>query len=238
MDSSEGTADTPGASEKVQDNKPKRVRTGCLTCRTRHLKCDEEKPVCKNCRKANRPCETGIKLNWLNTQVKRPPLVAPPPPDYQISFVDDSREIASEYAGGLAKYGPVDDTPASASSINAYSSHVPNPMPPPSTTSHQPLPPIQGMLPEPYPQDNHDMGYDNHPHRNQSESSYTAAGSNYGNEQGQPQSPAPRDYLTTQEEVIYMQVYVDEVGLWMDSMDPMKHVRSPWSILFLSLTQG
>ncbi|KIW73157.1 hypothetical protein PV04_01295 [Phialophora macrospora] len=33
-----------------------RVRTGCRTCRQRHVKCDEEKPICGNCRKKSRPC--------------------------------------------------------------------------------------------------------------------------------------------------------------------------------------
>nr|C9K7C2.1 RecName: Full=Transcription activator AMTR1; AltName: Full=AM-toxin biosynthesis regulator 1 [Alternaria alternata]BAI44746.1 Zn(II)2Cys6 transcription factor [Alternaria alternata] len=33
-----------------------RSRTGCLTCRQRKLKCDEKKPVCRQCAKASREC--------------------------------------------------------------------------------------------------------------------------------------------------------------------------------------
>ncbi|KAJ6779358.1 hypothetical protein PWT90_04023 [Aphanocladium album] len=33
-----------------------RSRTGCLTCRSRRIKCDEAKPVCTQCSKSNRPC--------------------------------------------------------------------------------------------------------------------------------------------------------------------------------------
>ncbi|KAI4251388.1 MAG: hypothetical protein LQ352_004876 [Teloschistes flavicans] len=33
-----------------------RSRTGCLTCRGRKLKCDEEKPICGQCSKAKREC--------------------------------------------------------------------------------------------------------------------------------------------------------------------------------------
>jgi hypothetical protein len=33
-----------------------RVRTGCLACRHRHLKCDEGKPTCRACQKAIREC--------------------------------------------------------------------------------------------------------------------------------------------------------------------------------------
>lgn len=35
--------------------------------------------------------------------------------------------------------------------------------------------------------------------------------------------PEKRDYLATQEETLFMQVFVEEVGLWMDSLDSMKH---------------
>jgi hypothetical protein len=33
-----------------------RVRTGCLACRHRHLKCDETHPICRACQKATREC--------------------------------------------------------------------------------------------------------------------------------------------------------------------------------------
>ncbi|KAF4513515.1 hypothetical protein G6O67_000779 [Ophiocordyceps sinensis] len=35
----------------------KRTKTGCLTCRKRRIKCDENKPICKNCVKSKRECE-------------------------------------------------------------------------------------------------------------------------------------------------------------------------------------
>lgn len=34
----------------------KRTRTGCLTCRKRHIKCDERKPGCSNCEKSKKKC--------------------------------------------------------------------------------------------------------------------------------------------------------------------------------------
>lgn len=57
--------------------KSRRVRTGCLTCRERHLKCDEAVPDCVNCRKSNRPCKRGIRLNFLEVNVQRPDEYAP-----------------------------------------------------------------------------------------------------------------------------------------------------------------
>jgi hypothetical protein len=38
------------------------------------------------------------------------------------------------------------------------------------------------------------------------------------------QTPSTRPYLDSQEEVLLMQVFIEEVGLWMDSMDAAKHV--------------
>ena len=36
----------------------RRTKTGCLTCRRRHIKCGEERPVCDNCMKSKRDCES------------------------------------------------------------------------------------------------------------------------------------------------------------------------------------
>ncbi len=66
-----GDASTAGA------NKPKRVRTGCLTCRERHLKCDEGLPNCQNCRKSSRVCKRGVRLNFIDTQIQSPPIIPP-----------------------------------------------------------------------------------------------------------------------------------------------------------------
>lgn len=34
----------------------KRSRKGCLTCRSKHYKCDEETPICRRCRNAKVDC--------------------------------------------------------------------------------------------------------------------------------------------------------------------------------------
>ena len=91
------------AAAAIATSKPKRVRTGCLTCRERHLKCDEALPTCVNCRKSGRECKRGVRLNFIDTQCRTPPTV-PPPDDWHITFQDNSREIASEYRNGLARY--------------------------------------------------------------------------------------------------------------------------------------
>ena len=57
--------------------KSRRVRTGCLTCRERHLKCDEGTPDCLNCRKGSRECKRGLRLNYIDIQTKPIPYVPP-----------------------------------------------------------------------------------------------------------------------------------------------------------------
>ncbi|PHH52983.1 Adhesion and hyphal regulator 1 [Ceratocystis fimbriata CBS 114723] len=37
--------------------KHRRTRSGCYTCRTRRVKCDEGRPICERCRKGNRSCK-------------------------------------------------------------------------------------------------------------------------------------------------------------------------------------
>ncbi|KAH7324985.1 hypothetical protein B0I35DRAFT_173183 [Stachybotrys elegans] len=85
--------------------KSRRVRTGCLTCRKRHLKCDEGTPDCMNCRKSGRVCERGIRLNFLSAHIGHIPNRFADE-SWAVEFKDESRDIAAEYEGGLRSYGP------------------------------------------------------------------------------------------------------------------------------------
>ncbi|KAI1134807.1 hypothetical protein F5Y05DRAFT_200827 [Hypoxylon sp. FL0543] len=90
-------------STDVVPTKSRRVRTGCLTCRERHLKCDEATPDCLNCRKSNRECKRGVRLNFIDMTCKEPPYI-PVTEEWAVQFQDESRLIASEYQGGLGRY--------------------------------------------------------------------------------------------------------------------------------------
>ncbi|PSN61883.1 hypothetical protein BS50DRAFT_639154 [Corynespora cassiicola Philippines] len=224
-------SDTPEKSG--EGPKPKRVRTGCLTCRQRHLKCDEKKPDCWNCIKSSRKCEKGLRLNWTDMKVAQPPTMAGgDSSNWPIAFQDESREIASEYKGGMEKYPlPTQD---SGVAPNPYYANAANSMPPPPANSHAPLPPIQGVLPDSYPQEPHpyhaamEQAPVHRPVHSRSGSEYSAShiasdGQAYAMEQPANSNAPLHMYLRTQEEVLFMQVFVEEVGLWMDSMDSMKH---------------
>lgn len=101
---------TANSVKKQKSVKPRRVRTGCLTCRERHLKCDEALHRCQNCRKSGRVCRRGIRLNFMDTQTATPYCIARPQ-GAQVTFRDDSRLIASEYVGGLERYPPLPPDP-------------------------------------------------------------------------------------------------------------------------------
>ena len=222
--------------------KPKRVRTGCLTCRSRHLKCDEGTPICQNCRKSSRTCERGIRLNFIDTTTPKVPIyLIPPTHDWQVTFQDESREIADEYKGGLAKYAPLDkgeqyDVPQEMAYDFSQSMGAP-------TISHQSLPPMGTMLQtyhEPQQQqqqqqlygDNLNDSYHQHQHHHHNPSVATSQFSEQSQPPTQTYNPNPtmqaeeeqsRPAFETPREVLFMQVFVEEVALWMDSMDAEKH---------------
>jgi hypothetical protein len=178
-------------------------------------------------------------LNFIDTTVKAPAVMAPIH-DWNVTFLDESREIASEYRGGLSKYMALEQRPS-------RTQHTENGLgfdfagPAMASSMHQQgLPPIQGMLPDTFQNDPASLNFDTHPreahhhHTNShSESTYsgsnipTTAGTSYSSAEHQLVTSADgRDYVRDPNEVLYMQVFVEEVGLWMDSMDADKHVRN------------
>ncbi|EXJ90518.1 hypothetical protein A1O1_03621 [Capronia coronata CBS 617.96] len=47
----------PSAGMEASNVKHRRTRSGCFTCRSRRVKCDETRPICDRCKKGNRECE-------------------------------------------------------------------------------------------------------------------------------------------------------------------------------------
>ena len=225
----------------------KRVRTGCLTCRERHLKCDEGVPDCVNCRKSNRPCRRGVRLNFIDTQVKTPP-ITPPTQEWDVSFQDESREIASEYKGGLGRYSVLKPEPREGEGLKEEAAFEfnSNALETPAL-AHQQLPSVHAVPPvgvNSYSASSQRIADQNPDPQHQRSSS--ASDSTFSSHTLRAQSHAPfeppepsitppsdpRAPLSSPEELLFMQVFVEEVGLWMDSMDPYKHVR-PSSVMDL-----
>ena len=143
-----------GKEDGEGSTKSKRVRTGCLTCRSRHLKCDEGWPDCNNCRKSNRTCERGVRLNFIDTWAEQPPKLVSlyGTREWKVEFQDESREIASEYQGGLQKYGRREPDAQSATLTDpSLTFDYAQSVPPAPNMGHQTLPPIHGIMPDSYP---------------------------------------------------------------------------------------
>ncbi|KAH8425472.1 Zn(II)2Cys6 transcription factor [Aspergillus melleus] len=194
--------------------KSRRVRTGCLTCRERHLKCDEALHRCQNCRKSGRVCRRGVRLNFIDTQVVAPPHDLTPSPGHRVTFRDESRHIASEYVGGFERYPPpmVEPQLDSGSLVS------------PPLSSRYNTTGVSGRSGSGMGQSD-GLGYSPNgrsistpqllPDRRASFAPFKSA------KQGRvgPSNAC----LSNPEEVFLVQTFVEEVGPWMDAMDEMKH---------------
>ncbi|GCB26907.1 adhesion and hyphal regulator 1 [Aspergillus awamori] len=195
---------------KIVLAKPRRVRTGCLTCRERHLKCDEALHRCQNCRKSGRVCRRGIRLNFIDIQKSTPPHCVVRIPATGVTFRDESRLIASEYVGGFERYPPEVAEPS------LEKGNTTGPCLTPSLSAsfvHGFGTPQSGSLGGPFNgSTNAPAFYDQNasfaPFRSTKEGHINATN---------------HTCLNNPEEVYLLQVFVEEVGLWMDSMDAVKH---------------
>ncbi|KAL9091776.1 MAG: hypothetical protein Q9159_001291 [Coniocarpon cinnabarinum] len=52
----------------------KRVKTGCLTCRKRRIKCDEERPSCSQCARSKRECDWSSRDSIFVDPVQKTPV--------------------------------------------------------------------------------------------------------------------------------------------------------------------
>ncbi|KAJ5963836.1 uncharacterized protein N7479_003712 [Penicillium vulpinum] len=112
--------------------KHKRTRSGCFTCRSRRIKCDENRPVCERCRKGSRDCvypspsassSTSSKASSRTTAKSR----AGRPPSHGS---DSSGRVDPET---LSPLQPIIDEEEPDSSVSEY-----RPSPASGTTTSQP----------------------------------------------------------------------------------------------------
>ncbi|PYH42835.1 Zn(II)2Cys6 transcription factor [Aspergillus saccharolyticus JOP 1030-1] len=192
--------------------KPRRVRTGCLTCRERHLKCDEALHQCQNCRKSGRICRRGIRLNFIDTQTATPPHCVVRLQGNRVTFRDESRIIASEYVGGFERYPPLvaeeSETPGKTGSLNSNT---------PITTKDSYMQGLGNV-----PSENLGASLNSLPPVSPFPDPSTSYAPFRSTRHGHINS-TNHTCLNNPEEVFLLQVFVEEVGLWMDSMDAVQH---------------
>ncbi|KAM3502131.1 hypothetical protein MY10362_005063 [Beauveria mimosiformis] len=61
----------PRAKASGSSEPKRRSRTGCWPCKSRKVKCGEERPICQNCAKTGDTCDYKIRLNWEGRRIKR-----------------------------------------------------------------------------------------------------------------------------------------------------------------------
>ncbi|KAF7116830.1 hypothetical protein CNMCM5793_005411 [Aspergillus hiratsukae] len=226
--STNSPASTPRVSSKrrkrIAGGKPKRVRTGCLTCRERHLKCDETSHRCQNCRKSGRICRRGVRLNFIDTQIVAPPHCIPRPPGASVTFRDESRVIASEYVGGDERYPPPGmEPPLELALPSEYPSLMSPPIP---LSSIDGMPSLFGNTQVSLPDQSGNFNghalstdYSGLPDQSASYAPFKSAkvGTLGSNDRVDFKS------LHDPEDILLLRSFVEEVGPWMDSMDAIKH---------------
>ncbi|KAL6801751.1 N-terminal fungal transcription regulatory domain-containing protein [Trichoderma sp. SZMC 28012] len=216
--------------------KSKRVRTGCLTCRDRHLKCDESVPACRNCEKGGRKCIRGIRLNFSNITIHDSAYFVPFGP-CDFLFQDDSRRIASEYEGGSSRYA---DTTHSQhiDYKTAVQTQLPSPDPVPSDhvlqghVWHVYISPEGSNTTRSIYSDNlilqaTEWRKDGEVESGPMSLSEVEDRSNVSEPIEDDSVTCPtttvttseREFLDMPEHVRYMQIYVEEVATWMDSFN-------------------
>ena len=223
---------------KTGKSKSRRVRTGCLTCRERHLKCDEALGRCQNCRKSDRVCRRGIRLNFIDTQTVAPPHHVTRASGAQLTFRDESRHIASEYVGGFERYpSPEPDLPLEIELPSQFElSDVLSPSLQPRNDASTacaraprfgaPHTETVNMLADDGSQPTFYTVPAEQPHATFAPSKHIVATSNV------------RRFFTAPDELSLVRVFVEEIGPWMDAMDTTKHVRRTLplcSFLFLTI---
>ncbi|KAJ5091902.1 transcriptional regulator family: Fungal Specific TF [Penicillium alfredii] len=225
-DSQRASAANRKKSAEIADTKARRVRTGCLTCRERHLKCDETLGRCLNCRKSDRICRRGVRLNFIDIQTVAPPHIIDHPHGAQVTFRDDSRHIASEYVGGFERYPPPQpESPVEKTRQLDYDNFEiigPDYLTNLFQTAAHSLDPLSFDLPHSTTPDLL-AGVDTwHQHHLIPGDELLPQGtSNFARKLARKHD----DHLclTDSDQVIFLQAFVEKVGPWMDAMDESNH---------------
>ncbi|TID21723.1 putative c6 finger domain [Venturia nashicola] len=114
----------------------RRTKTGCLTCRKRRIKCDEQHPACRNCQKSKREC---LGYDPIFKQQSGPQQLQPAP---SASPSSTSSTLAA-HSAPPSKYPPAQ----SSYSPQINSGYAPSPSPHPAHSAHPP-PALHQALPQ------------------------------------------------------------------------------------------
>jgi hypothetical protein len=88
-----------------------KVKTGCVNCKKRHVKCDENKPVCKRCEKSKRDCvyqnqqmnpsnDASLLVHFYHPSPQPPPLLRQFTSENERCGFDSFRQVPAQVLGG------------------------------------------------------------------------------------------------------------------------------------------
>lgn len=160
-----------------------------------------------------------MRLNFIDTQVADPPYTLAPPPRVRLHFQDESRGIAAEYVGGFERYPPLNQMNAPLDNQTSLAAEPALTLP---ATDKSPLHAPARLLSPFHEPIASGAGSSLH-----IDSEYSASRSLQEQNSLVPKYPPDHfsnSTITTPAQVLLIQVFVEEVAVWMDSMDASKHV--------------
>ncbi|KAI1622554.1 fungal-specific transcription factor domain-containing protein [Exophiala viscosa] len=99
----------PKKSEEDGREVKKRSRNGCWPCKSRKVKCGEEKPSCINCQRQGETCDYSIRLNWDGRSKKKDD---GKPGSQIISFASPQHmppSLPNGYSNGSSNHSPIEE---------------------------------------------------------------------------------------------------------------------------------
>ncbi|KXJ84721.1 hypothetical protein Micbo1qcDRAFT_170004, partial [Microdochium bolleyi] len=93
-----------GLRAAIEPRKHSKTFSGCWTCRTRRVKCDEVRPACVQCRSKGLDCQGyGVRLRWMPPEqaysapvLDAHPLANPRRPQRSLVALDPPRHVLQE----------------------------------------------------------------------------------------------------------------------------------------------
>lgn len=152
-----------------------------------------------------------------------------------VRFEDESREIASDYAGGAERYplpepsyttSHLDTTPPPAKRRQITPHGASHMMPvsyAASPLNSSPINSTRSVMGQSTPTLGHSTPKSNPAYSGGYRDSSTCSPAGPLTP-GPPLIPKEPAMLKNSDETFFMQIFVEEVGIWMDSLDPLKHV--------------
>ncbi|KAH8729870.1 fungal-specific transcription factor domain-containing protein [Ilyonectria robusta] len=111
---------SPHSRPSYQPRKHSKTFTGCWTCRGRKVKCDEERPGCRQCRQKNLQCQGyGVRLHWMQPEMGPVGSNADPLP--QLPRAKSQRsQISIEPMKSILQCSEIDEILTSIDSLDAH----------------------------------------------------------------------------------------------------------------------